>query len=227
MQEIANYTVTVALCVRDGERYIGEAIDSAKRQSIRPYEILVVDDGSQDESATIAENLGCVVIRQEPIGLGEARNSAFRNAKAPWLFFLDSDDVMHEDALLNLLTAAKSEQSAFGAIGFRRNFISPELQDTLKLANEKFLQPERSFLPSGSIWKTDPLLAIEFEKASITTDVEWILKLRSKSRRIAETQETVLFRRIHLSNGTSTLESKKAYLDLAIRNLGIRETFGG
>ena len=100
MRKIENDEVTVAICVRNGEKYIEEAIISAEGQSVAPFQILVIDDGSQDLSATIAEKRGCTVIRQDPIGLGGARNKAFKNAVSPWVFFLDADDLMTENDIV-------------------------------------------------------------------------------------------------------------------------------
>jgi glycosyltransferase involved in cell wall biosynthesis len=219
VQRIDSEEVTVVICVRNGANYIQDAIMSAENQSIVPIQILVIDDGSEDDSASLAEKRGCTVIRQEQIGVGRARNNAFRATTTPWLFFLDADDLMSENALENLLAVVKSDASAVGACGFRKNFISPELVETISLVDAKFLKVEKSFLPSGSLWRTDLGIRHKFDEKSIVSDLDWISRLREKHYHLAETQETVLLRRIHLNNASSTIEAKKAYLDLAIRNI--------
>lgn len=219
MQRIDSDEVTVAICVRNGEKYIEEAIMSAEGQSSAAALILVIDDGSQDNSASLAEKRGCTVIRQKPIGLGRARNTAFRTVTTPWIFFLDADDLMLEDALKDLLAAVKCDVSAVGASGFRQNFISPELIGTISLVNAKFLATEKCSLPSGSLWRTDLGIHHKFDEESIVSDLDWIAQLRQKQFHIAEAHETVLYRRIHLNNFSSTGEAKRAYLDLAIKNI--------
>jgi len=219
MRKIEHDDVTVAICVRNGEKYIEEAIISAEGQSVAPFQILVIDDGSQDLSATIAEKKGCTVFRQNPIGLGAARNSALKNAVTPWVFFLDSDDVMTDNALLYLLSAASANRSVVGVSGLRRNFISPELQNTLRLVDGKSLDAERSHLPSGSLWKSGTSLLPPFEESSKIADMEWMMRLRNGNYALAQTEETVLLRRIHLDNHSYTQDYKNACLDLAIRKI--------
>ena len=219
MRKIEHDEVTVAICVRNGEKYIEEAIISAEGQSVAPFQILVIDDGSQDLSATIAEKRGCTVIRQDPIGIGGARNKAFKNVVSPWVFFLDADDLMTENALLYLLTAASANRSVVGVSGFRRNFISPEFQQTLRLVDGKSLDAERSHIPSGSLWKSGTSLLPPFEESSKIADMEWMMRLRNGNYALAQTEETVLLRRIHLDNHSYTQDYKNACLDLAIRKI--------
>lgn len=226
MQRIDSDEVTVAICVRNGEKYIEAAIASAEEQSAPAVEILVIDDGSQDDSASIAEKKGCTVIRLEPIGLGGARNTAFRTANTPWIFFLDADDLMPENALRDLLAAVKTDTAAVGASGLRRNFISPELTDTISLVDAKFLQAEKSSIPSGSLWRTDFGIRHKFDENTIVSDIDWIARLRRENHPVVEAEETVLFRRIHLHNVSATKEAKRAYLDLAISNIRQRAKIG-
>jgi glycosyltransferase involved in cell wall biosynthesis len=216
MRKIEHDDVTVAICVRNGEKYIEEAIISAEGQSVAPFQILVIDDGSQDLSASIAEKKGCTVIRQNPIGLGGARNKALKNAVTPWVFFLDADDLMTENALFYLLTAARANRSVVGVSGLRRNFISPELQNTLRLVDGRSLDAERSHLPSGSLWKSETRLLPPFDESLEIADMEWMMRLRTGNYALAQTEETVLLRRIHLDNHSYTQDYKNACLNLAI-----------
>jgi GT2 family glycosyltransferase len=73
--------------------YIGQAIESVSAQSLGVSELIVVDDGSTDQTAAIAESLGATVLRQENQGVSAARNVGIRSASSPWIAFLDSDDL--------------------------------------------------------------------------------------------------------------------------------------
>src|SRR3954453_20661651 len=64
----ARPSVSVVIPVLDGERYLAEAIHSANAQSYRPLELIVVDDGSSDRSAELAEELGARVLRRSHRG---------------------------------------------------------------------------------------------------------------------------------------------------------------
>jgi glycosyltransferase involved in cell wall biosynthesis len=78
--------------------YIGDAIESVMAQTFGDFEVLVVDDGSTDDTAAIAQSYVSrdprVILLQQPNrGLAAARNAALRHARAPLLALLDSDDL--------------------------------------------------------------------------------------------------------------------------------------
>lgn len=78
--------------------FVAEAIHSVLRQSFRDFELIMVDDGSTDETATICSRfLGHNVhlVSQTNRGLAGARNSGIRAAKGEYIALLDSDDVWH------------------------------------------------------------------------------------------------------------------------------------
>ena len=85
-------------CFNYGQ-YLGNAIRSAQMQQYRPVEIIVVDDGSTDDSAAVAEQAGVRVIRQPNAGLGAARNAGLAEAAGEFVLFLDADDELLPDAV--------------------------------------------------------------------------------------------------------------------------------
>lgn len=84
--------VSVVIPAHNSEEFIGEAIASVRAQTQPVSEIIVVDDGSSDRTAEVAERLGALVIRQEQSGISVARNAGIRKAKHEWIAFLDADD---------------------------------------------------------------------------------------------------------------------------------------
>jgi glycosyltransferase involved in cell wall biosynthesis len=85
--------VSVVIPAYNSEEFIGEAISSALAQTLRVSEIIVVDDGSSDQTAEVAAKLGASVIRQEHGGISVARNAGIRAAKHEWIAYLDADDI--------------------------------------------------------------------------------------------------------------------------------------
>ena len=86
--------------VYNGARFLAEAIESVLEQTYAPVELLVVDDGSTDDSAAIARSFeGVRVIERTHEGPGAARNAGIAAARGEFVAFLDADDVMPNDKL--------------------------------------------------------------------------------------------------------------------------------
>jgi glycosyltransferase involved in cell wall biosynthesis len=80
--------------------FLGEAIESVLSQSYEHFEIIVVDDGSTDETSEVASRYeGVRLIRQENRGLAGARNRGLEEAKGEYVVFLDADDRLLPGAL--------------------------------------------------------------------------------------------------------------------------------
>jgi glycosyltransferase involved in cell wall biosynthesis len=101
--------VSVVVPVYNGERTLGDCLRSLQTQSLRSsaYEVIVVDDGSTDASAALAERSGARVIRQPNAGAAAARNAGFAGSEAEWIAFIDADCVASRGWLKALVQAAE------------------------------------------------------------------------------------------------------------------------
>lgn len=89
------------------ETYLAECVKSVENQNYNDYEIIIVDDGSKDNTPEIADELkkefsNIYVIHQENQGLSEARNSGIKVAKGKYCVLLDGDDMFQPDTLIEL-----------------------------------------------------------------------------------------------------------------------------
>ena len=102
--------ISVAIPAYNAESYLREAVDSVLAQTLRPYEIIVVNDGSTDRTEEIALSYGDSIryIKQANQGLAGARNTAIRVATGDWVAFFDSDDVLMPDKLRLQAAAVES-----------------------------------------------------------------------------------------------------------------------
>lgn len=93
--------VSVVIPCFNGAPYLAETLQSVLRQTLLPREVLVVDDGSTDESASIAEAFGAPVrvIRQKNQGESTARNRGIDEAVGEWVALLDADDLWEPEKL--------------------------------------------------------------------------------------------------------------------------------
>ena len=87
---------SIIVPVFNRKSYLEAAIHSISRQTYQSYEVIVIDDGSTDDTAEFVESLGDPIstIRQANSGVSEARNHGARIAQGKYLVFLDSDDVL-------------------------------------------------------------------------------------------------------------------------------------
>lgn len=105
----------------NGARYLQDTLRSATSQSRPPVEVIVIDDGSTDDSAAIAENFGppVRVIRQSNNGESVARNRGLAEARGTHVLFLDADDLLAPDAIERLANAVAGRPGAVALMGCR------------------------------------------------------------------------------------------------------------
>lgn len=116
--------VSVIVPVYNGAATLDEALQSLADQTLAQWEAVVVDDGSTDATAGIAEawaarDARVRLVRQANGGVSSARNTGHAHARAPWLFYLDADDWLHPRALEHLVGAAEAEPNtglAYGSV---------------------------------------------------------------------------------------------------------------
>jgi glycosyltransferase involved in cell wall biosynthesis len=106
-------TVTVLIPARDAAATIRRAVASAAAQTRKPMQIVVVDDGSRDETARRARDAaGVTAIRTEGVGVAAARNEGAAHATGEWIAFLDADDWWRPDYLATAVEAIRNAPDA-------------------------------------------------------------------------------------------------------------------
>src|ERR1700679_4394868 len=113
--------VSVVMAVRDGDRWLAEAVESLLGQSERAFECIVVDDGSEDRTPVLLDALRrrdgrLRVLRQPRLGLCAALNRGLAEARGPLVARLGADDVAHESRLERQV-AAFAARPELGVLG--------------------------------------------------------------------------------------------------------------
>jgi CDP-glycerol glycerophosphotransferase len=117
--------VSVVVPIYRVEAYLEECLASLRAQTFADLEVVMVDDGSPDGSAAIAERVAAedarfLLVRQENAGLGAARNAGVARAKGELLMFVDSDDRLPTDALERLVGSLDRTGSDFATGNIHR-----------------------------------------------------------------------------------------------------------
>src|ERR1700733_6807389 len=102
MTEFAKPLVSVVMPVYNAERFVAQAMQSVLGQSLSDFELLVVNDGSQDKSLKICQTLADArtrILDQNNCGVSSARNTGIAQARAGIIALLDADDVWAPEKL--------------------------------------------------------------------------------------------------------------------------------
>ncbi len=108
------------------EKYVGQALFSLVNQEFQDFEVIFIDDGSNDRTASIASAIltewgGCFTfIAQENQGLGKSRNIGIDHARGKYLYFPDSDDVFDPQILKRVNNVIESTSPDVVVTGWRR-----------------------------------------------------------------------------------------------------------
>ncbi|MGD0735529.1 MAG: glycosyltransferase [Terracidiphilus sp.] len=91
--------ISTVIPAYNAEEFLHRAIRSAFAQTLKPFEVIVIDDGSTDNSARVATELGARVISIENRGVSAARNLGIQSALGDWIALLDADDLWEPEKL--------------------------------------------------------------------------------------------------------------------------------
>ena len=108
--------ISVIIPVYNVEAYLRECVDSVLKQTHQNFEIILVDDGSTDSSGDICDEYAgdderICVIHQKNSGPSKTRNTGLENANGKYIYFLDSDDYIDNNALELLVNTAESNNA--------------------------------------------------------------------------------------------------------------------
>lgn len=196
-------TISVVIPARDAGRYLGEALDSVLGQTLPADEVVVVDDGSTDGTAEVAESYGDPVrcLRRQGRGIAAAVNAGIEASRGEVLAFLDADDLWLERKL-ELQRAALEETGADIALCNVEQFISPDLTPTERAE----LRPP----PDGIAGFTRGAMMIsrrDFERVGpfplgwiVVEFIDWYGRAHDAGLTHTVVPEVLMRRRIHTTN---------------------------
>lgn len=197
-------TVTAAIPVRDGEAYLGEAIESVLAQSRPCDQVVVVDNGSADRSAEIARSFGSAVelVSEPRPGIGAARNAALRAARGECIAFLDADDLWEPSKTELQLAALERTPEVELVFGHVLQFVSPDLREGEAVALRVPRDPQPGLYIGAMLARREAVDAIGPwpEDVRVSDGLSFLLRARELGLDQTMLSETVTRRRIHGAN---------------------------
>ena len=100
---------SIIIPVYNVEKYIDNCLKSIMNQTFKDYEIIVVNDGTKDNSMDIVKKYDVTIVEQKNQGLSAARNTGVNHATGEYLIFLDSDDSWNKDLLKEINKSLKNK----------------------------------------------------------------------------------------------------------------------
>jgi glycosyltransferase involved in cell wall biosynthesis len=222
--------VSVIIPVYNGERFLGEAIQSVLDQTLLPAEIIVVDDGSTDATAQIVHDLAetaPVPIRytyQANQGPAAARNAGIRRAKGDILAFQDADDLwvpQKQQRQVALLLAA--EPPADIVTGLTQQFADGRDPPSGGLPSP-LPRPYADFHLQSKLIRAQLFarLGLLDETLTFGEDIDWLVRAIQAGAILRAQQDIVVYYRRHAHNLTNQIGSPDRYLMLALRRAARR-----
>ncbi|MFZ5875383.1 MAG: glycosyltransferase family 2 protein [Nitrospirota bacterium] len=111
--------ITVVIPAYQSELFVSGTLAAVAKQTIRPHEVIVVDDGSTDATCAVVESfalahpeLSVRLLRKPHDGPGATRNAGVRAAASEWIAFLDSDDLWYPEKLAKIQNAMEANPEA-------------------------------------------------------------------------------------------------------------------
>lgn len=199
--------VSVIVPIYNSEKYLERCIQSIINQSLRDIEIILINDGSKDNSLEICKNFHnkdsrIKIIDKENEGLGSARNDGIKVAKGEWISFIDSDDFVEVDFLEYLYNEAIAKDVEICGCLYdeykNEKFINLSNSKNLNIdgvaTGKEFLNyfynPPSSYesvccvVVWNKIYKTSCLRQILFSKVRSAEDDEFSFKVIQKCNKI-------------------------------------------
>lgn len=208
------------------------AIESIQKQTCRPDEIIVVDDGSEDDTKSVVKNIpGDIQYHfQENKGVASARNKGLDLATGDLITFIDADDIWVENKIEIQLDLLKKKPEADVIIGFLQR-IYPINNKTSAGNNYNYEEEAQFALSLGCALirkKVFKRVGLFNEDMKLSEDLDWFLRVRESNINVFVHDDIVQYYRQHNNNITQDGITTKRYMLKAFKkSLDRRRKAGG
>lgn len=237
-QQINSPKVSVIIPVFNTEVYVEEAVRSIMNQTLRDIEIIIVDDGSTDNSLSVIKKLALEDDRiqyfsQINQGQSVARNVGIEKAKGEYIYFMDSDDILEEEAFASCVIMAEHNELDFVLFNaeilnehnkhdIQIDYNKPQLEENVVYSGKSMISEmliQRTYRCSPCIHfislKTINSLSLRFYPGIIHEDELFTALLYMQSQRAAYIPRVFFKRRLRANSvmtSTYSLKNAECYL---------------
>ena len=202
--------VSVIIPVYNGSRYLTEALDSVVQQTYQPIEIIVIDDGSTDNSVNIVRSYKQVRFTyQSNQGVAVARNVGISQARGEFIALLDQDDRWTPNKLSVQINYLLEHENIGYTLAKMRVFLEAGTEKPSWLKAE-YISEDISGYILGALVVRKPILEKvgEFNpNYKFGNDSDWFFRAKDAGIPMAILPETLLYKRVHSANESHKIEA--------------------
>ena len=202
------YSVSVVIPVYNGSRYLAETVQSVLAQTLAPQQIILVDDGSTDDSAALARQLAAAspipvcCAPQANQGTAAARNHGIELAASPLIAFLDQDDLWLAPKLALQCDLLQRQPAAGYSITHVEFFVEGDGPPPAWVRAQRLEGPQPGYLPSCLLVRrrTFEQIGVFDPRLRNGSDTDWIGRARDAGVSVAIAPEVLVRHRVHGDN---------------------------
>ena len=222
--------VTCVVPAYNAERYLAATLDSILEQTYRPLDVLVIDDGSTDGTATVAAGYEADVrcIGQENQGCPGAMNRGIGEAAADFVAFLHADDLWHPDKLTLQMNVLLGRPEVDICVAHMQQFWDDDLADEAERYSEhRVAQPHPGYTGGAIVGGRAVFVdRVGLFDASLSHgwDLDWFMRAERTGITVELLPDVLLYHRAHRSSlsRSQPAEAREEYLHLLKSNIDHR-----
>lgn len=233
-----NPLVSIIVPIYKAEKYLPSCVDSILSQTFSDFELILVNDGSPDNSAAICEAYAqkdnrIKIIDKENAGASSARNKGLEKARGKYVIFIDSDDVISSLMVETLYSLALEYNADIAICGIERFTV------TINNREEKYKNNHRKLCrytgkeylkelilgntdcsPCNKIYSKDIIGNIRFIEGRINEDKLFLFEIYQKCNNIVKTDEILYHYRFNNESVTSTFNIRSFDVLTNLKDIG-------
>lgn len=224
--------ISIIVPVYNCEKYLKECLESILKQSYINFELILINDGSKDDSGKICEEYAMnddriIYINQLNSGVSAARRKGIDISNGKYISFIDSDDYIDKDYLLNLYNKINESESEFiccnsidiEVLNYENNKIIKEeiIMNKERLFQDYFQGKRYAYCIWGKLYKREALINIEFKNIKYGEDTCMIIELFDKCEKVHVLNYDGYYYRGQENSVSNTIKQIEKYNDLLVQ----------
>lgn len=222
-------SVSVIVIVKNGERFLADALHSIQQQTLPPLEILVVDGNSTDRTAAIAHACaGVRYLRQPDSGISNAYNFGIGQAQGELIAFLSYDDLWTPDKLAVQVSYLLAYPDCQYTVCRIRSFLEPGDTPPAGFRPELLTQEPVAYIMETLLARRQlfDVVGLHDPKLPTAGDVDWYARVFDAGVVGHVCDQVLVHKRVHSRNSSLTDSSSNAQLLHALRRSVQRKQLG-